>query len=1219
MALQALVLPLVSVFRSAGFNEAFKAIKNLDGGFKEVAKSAGLAAASFAAAGVLQSVTQYIDEAVVVTQKFERNMLALNQVFESNFSTMQRFTKDAQDMGISQGQAAQAAVFLGSVLKQYGLEAGATAGETQKLIGLSQDLATTYGYDLQEALLAMTALFRGEYDPIEKFGVAMKQSEINALLASRGQNKLTGELLMQAQVQARLDLLYQRSADAMGAFDRASGTLYVSQQKLNAAIENQQIAFGEPLQKPLAIVTDLFAKLTVMTTPLVASLGAASGAIIELLGSALAKIAEGANAIVYEVDRAKNAIYGLIGAANDATGGDAPKMDKRAKDIYALEQRVYGLKVALEQAGKAQTGLNANENISNLTNQLKDAEQELSVVKYATYDATTELKRFKLMTDSTRVVLNGSLPVLTGYALALQTLGIYSVDAEGKLTGLAGIFDEIETKAAKSKATEQLKAMGFAASQIEYYLTKPDWAKIFGEITKLAFIANTEIAKIPSVTAAAGFFNMQADSKAAFQKLLSESFDTKSTTATAKKVAKDFVKAFTNGLKESQQQASAAAQLGAMGASQGLIDSILSAENWMKVWLAIKNGTLSLKALQQQFYQTAAGADELLQKTEEIAAAAASVGSVLDRLVPAKELGEFQDETLGIFADFRDELKALVDAQLISKSNYENLLGWSDAFQAKLMEIAKQRDEVVKQIEETEERLKDVKAFQFSDKDIQSFIQPFKYVDDSISQYEQNVTGFIDSITEKLRDGLEQKIFTPEAAANLRQIVIATEEALTAIVRKQESVAKELERFQNAFDFREATKQALVSYADVTNILSKATDKLNSATKSATASTTEIIAQTIKSARNARDYRVILIKELDSIEQATASAGDITAGLEDVLKQTRDFASNLKTLQTMGLNTEVFQQIVEAGTEVGNQTAKAIIAGGPEAVMAINDLYEEIGLASTDASAIAADKVYDLNGQIIESGIQAFKDESVKLADEASKTASNAVMAFQKKIDDYIVDLSGLLTALTNKKTAFETAAATLGKAFADTLKGYIDNALAGMTVPVVTEEAVKDVIDKSGLGDGGGGAGGGGAGNGDGNGDKPEIKPKEPPLTEEFKLIGGQVHSAISGATGILIDSASDIGKAIGYLDERIGAALEYMDQVGISTPEGQRANALAAEFWQSRDMLVAKGFNGQPYVININVKTDTTQSTAMVGRTLGNVLNKYITAGGGLVVSSV
>ena len=217
MALQALIMPLVAVLKGSGFGQATKALKGLDGEFKQVAKSAAFAAVNFAAAGSIQKLTQFFDEAIIVTQKYERNILALNQTFQDQSATMRDFTRDAAKMGVSQSQAAQASVFLGSVLKQYGLESSVTAGETQKLIGLSQDLATTYGYDLQEALLAMTALFRGEYDPIEKFGVAMKQNEINALLAERGQSKLTGTMQFQAQVQARLDLLYMRSADSLGA------------------------------------------------------------------------------------------------------------------------------------------------------------------------------------------------------------------------------------------------------------------------------------------------------------------------------------------------------------------------------------------------------------------------------------------------------------------------------------------------------------------------------------------------------------------------------------------------------------------------------------------------------------------------------------------------------------------------------------------------------------------------------------------------------------------------------------------------------------------------------------------------------------------------------------------------------------------------------------------------------------------------------------------
>jgi len=38
---------------------------------------------------------------------------------------------------------------------------------------------------------------------------------------------------------------------------------------------------------------------------------------------------------------------------------------------------------------------------------------------------------------------------------------------------------------------------------------------------------------------------------------------------------------------------------------------------------------------------------------------------------------------------------------------------------------------------------------------------------------------------------------------------------------------------------------------------------------------------------------------------------------------------------------------------------------------------------------------------------------------------------------------------------------------------------------------------------------------------------------------------------------------------------------------------------------------------VININVKTDTTQSQAMVGKTIGNIVTKYVTTGGQVLVS--
>jgi hypothetical protein len=141
--------------------------------------------------------------------------------------------------------------------------------ETQKLVSLGVDLAATYGYDVQEALLGMTALFRGEYDPIEKFGVAMKQSEINAELVAKKLNHLTGAERRNAEQTIRLELLYQRAADATGAFGAQSGNLYVEQKKLQAQFENIQAqlgtdllpVFGQLVEALVPLVDDLTPRL----------------------------------------------------------------------------------------------------------------------------------------------------------------------------------------------------------------------------------------------------------------------------------------------------------------------------------------------------------------------------------------------------------------------------------------------------------------------------------------------------------------------------------------------------------------------------------------------------------------------------------------------------------------------------------------------------------------------------------------------------------------------------------------------------------------------------------------------------------------------------------------------------------------------------------------------------------------------------------------------
>jgi hypothetical protein len=260
-------LNVVSTFKGDGLAAATRqlgAFGNAAGGLGGTLGKVGAALASF---GLATKAVQFTKESIDSARDLERNLFSVKTIFDEFSPAIERFTLNAEQMGLSQKDAAKASTFLGSVLKQSGFSMEFVTAETQKLVSLGVDLAATYGYDVQEALLGMTALFRGEYDPIEKFGVAMKQSEINSELAARGLDKLEGAARRNAEQTIRLELLYQRAADATGAFKAQSGNLYVEQKKLQAAWENMQATVGTQLLPAMGGLVEVLKPLVDELTP----------------------------------------------------------------------------------------------------------------------------------------------------------------------------------------------------------------------------------------------------------------------------------------------------------------------------------------------------------------------------------------------------------------------------------------------------------------------------------------------------------------------------------------------------------------------------------------------------------------------------------------------------------------------------------------------------------------------------------------------------------------------------------------------------------------------------------------------------------------------------------------------------------------------------------------------------------------------------------------
>ena len=153
----------------------------------------------------------------------------------------------AQNVGLAKGQYGQLAATLGAQLKNMGVSQDQLAGQTEGMIGLASDLAAQFGGDTSEAVAALSSLMRGERDPIEKYGVSIKEADIAAQKAKMGLSGLTGEADKQATTQATLALLTQQTASAQGAFAREASTAAGAQQRAQAAIIDAGAALGEVL------------------------------------------------------------------------------------------------------------------------------------------------------------------------------------------------------------------------------------------------------------------------------------------------------------------------------------------------------------------------------------------------------------------------------------------------------------------------------------------------------------------------------------------------------------------------------------------------------------------------------------------------------------------------------------------------------------------------------------------------------------------------------------------------------------------------------------------------------------------------------------------------------------------------------------------------------------------------------------------------------------
>lgn len=160
--------------------------------------------------------------------------------------------KWSEHMATDFGQSKRSALEAASTFAIYGKAAKLTGSNlvnfSTHLTTLASDMASFSNSTPEEAIAAIGSALRGEFDPIERYGVLLNETTVKNEALAQGLIKTTTQALTpQQRVLAVQSLIFKQTKDAMGDFERTSQGLANQQRIASAQIENLKAKIGAGL------------------------------------------------------------------------------------------------------------------------------------------------------------------------------------------------------------------------------------------------------------------------------------------------------------------------------------------------------------------------------------------------------------------------------------------------------------------------------------------------------------------------------------------------------------------------------------------------------------------------------------------------------------------------------------------------------------------------------------------------------------------------------------------------------------------------------------------------------------------------------------------------------------------------------------------------------------------------------------------------------------
>ena len=208
------------------------------------------------------------------------------------------------------------------------------------------------------------------------------------------------------------------------------------------------------------------------------------------------------------------------------------------------------------------------------------------------------------------------------------------------------------------------------------------------------------------------------------------------------------------------------------------------------------------------------------------------------------------------------------------------------------------------------------------------------------------------------------------------------ESAITAASeRRDKALASSLKNYtKNVADINERSAQAL------TNIIQRSMDRLRDAFKSAAE---------------------VNVADIFSSDAINKNIGGLLDELRNRLTGSRQLIANASELASKGFSQTFIEQVVSAGTEVGNELAKGILNATPEQQREIRELFNVIETEAATGMDALAQTLYEKNGlataELKKMYDQVLIDQAESLAEQKrlyDEAIAEIMVAFNQEIAD---------------------------------------------------------------------------------------------------------------------------------------------------------------------------------------------------------------------------